>query len=232
VSPVDSVQETFGLTLVEAMACGLPVIAADWDGYREIVDAPRTGILVPTLLAGDLLRISRVAPLEDDAWVHWELGQAAALDVEHLTDALVRLMRDPDLRKKMGAKARQRVCELFDWSSVICAFQDEWARLSFSARNSNSCPPPSPYWYDYGDVFSGHASARLRLDSVVRRVTWADASASPVTCPPPFLSREMLTDTLRSLEVPTMICSLPGRPATLLQHVAYLVKHGLVKEVS
>ena len=33
-SLVDNIQETFGLTPIEAMAAGLPVVASDWDGYR------------------------------------------------------------------------------------------------------------------------------------------------------------------------------------------------------
>ena len=49
--PVDNIQETFGLAVLEAMAAGLPVICSDWDGYRDIVVNGITGITVPTLMA-------------------------------------------------------------------------------------------------------------------------------------------------------------------------------------
>ncbi len=48
ISLADSVQETFGLTPVEAMAAGLPVIASDWNGYKETVREGLDGFRILT----------------------------------------------------------------------------------------------------------------------------------------------------------------------------------------
>jgi len=42
-----SVRETFGMTVLEALASGMPVVAARWGGISGILDDPRLGQLVP-----------------------------------------------------------------------------------------------------------------------------------------------------------------------------------------
>lgn len=66
ISLADNPQETFGLTLLEAAAAGKPVIASDYDGYRDLVVHGETGLLVPTLDRG-AEDVSLMAPLLYDS---------------------------------------------------------------------------------------------------------------------------------------------------------------------
>ena len=44
----DNFQETFGLTPLEGMASGLPVIVSDWNGYKSTVRNNIDGFKIPT----------------------------------------------------------------------------------------------------------------------------------------------------------------------------------------
>ncbi len=55
VSLSDNIQESFGITPVEAMAAGLPCLVSDWDGYRDTVVHGETGFRIPDLVAAGRL---------------------------------------------------------------------------------------------------------------------------------------------------------------------------------
>ncbi len=46
---IDNMQESFGLTPIEAMAAGLPRVISDWDGYRDSVQHGEDGFLIRTI---------------------------------------------------------------------------------------------------------------------------------------------------------------------------------------
>jgi glycosyltransferase involved in cell wall biosynthesis len=133
ISLSDNVQETFGLTPIEAMAAGLPVIVSDWDGYRESVRDGIEGLRVPTLLppagAGrDLASLYGVDTLSYSDYVA-NLAMATAVDVEACTEAIVRLVGDDGLRQKLGENGRQRARSTYDWSVVVAKHEELWTEL-------------------------------------------------------------------------------------------------------
>jgi L-malate glycosyltransferase len=86
---VPSHGEPFGLTALEAMACGKPVVATDAGGLAYLVDAPRGGRKVP-------------------------VGDADAL-----ATALIEILREPGLAESMGRHNRCFAVEHYDWEGVI-----------------------------------------------------------------------------------------------------------------
>jgi glycosyltransferase involved in cell wall biosynthesis len=84
-----SFYETGGISVIEAMAFGLPVVATHAGGLAEVVEDGVTGILVPP-------------------------G-----DSEALAEAVCRLLREPELRRRMGEAGRERVLEKFTIEGIV-----------------------------------------------------------------------------------------------------------------
>lgn len=134
ISPSDNPQETFGLTVLEAMSCGLPVIASDFDGYRDLVVHDETGFLVPTYWGPGADVATEIAPVGFERAYHLLLSQGIAVDVERLAGALDRLLRSEDLRRRMGEAGRARAVAEFSWRVVIGKYEEAWAELGEKAR--------------------------------------------------------------------------------------------------
>jgi len=133
-SLADNLQESFGLTPIEAMAAGLPCVVSDWDGYRDTVVDDVTGFRVPTALppagAGAELAWRRLLGIDDDSVFHALTCETVAVDTEAAAEAIARLADDPELRRRMGAAGRNRARSSFAWPTVIRAYEALWAELA------------------------------------------------------------------------------------------------------
>ena len=86
------------ISILEAMAAGLPVVACDVGGVGELVADGETGLLVPSA------------------------------DPARLAEALRRLVADPGLRRRLGAVGRARARERFDLPAFRAAHLELYAR--------------------------------------------------------------------------------------------------------
>ena len=105
--------EGIAVTLYEAMACGIPVVAAEVGGQAELVTSD-TGVLVPR--------------------------SSADAEAEAYADAIEQLLRDNARRRSMGEAARARVEDHFDLSLTGHRL-DELINGAISVHREN--PPPA-----------------------------------------------------------------------------------------
>lgn len=99
--------------LLEAAACGLPIITTDWPGCREVVQDRENGLLVPPR------------------------------SVPALVDALRELLGDPQLRAVMGAHTRQVAEQQFSLGSVIERTKAVYRELLIEPARRSRLPAPA-----------------------------------------------------------------------------------------
>ena len=100
-----SLVEGMPLAVLEAMSSGLPVVASDVGGVREVVENEVSGFVV--------------SPRSEKAVV----------------EALIRLLSDEELRVRMGAAARRRVLQNFSWDRAASATESLFSGLVRAAAS-------------------------------------------------------------------------------------------------
>lgn len=128
VSLSDNIQETFGLTPVEAMAAGLPVVVSDWNGYKDTVRDGIDGFKVATILppanSGADLALRSAMGIDTYDFYIGRTSLATVVDPGILTGVLRLLASNPALRAKMGAAGKKRVQSEFDWPLIIARYSE------------------------------------------------------------------------------------------------------------
>ncbi|OGC90381.1 MAG: hypothetical protein A2W25_02180 [candidate division Zixibacteria bacterium RBG_16_53_22] len=92
-------EEAFGVAALEASATGLPVVATRVGGIPEVVVDCETGLLVERK------------------------------DVSQLAQAILKLVNEPELRRKMGRAGRKFVEEKYRWEDNLRAMRDLYYRM-------------------------------------------------------------------------------------------------------
>ena len=94
-----SEHESFGLTALEAMSCGVPVIGTSGSGMDEFLGDSEAGLL-------------------------FEVGE-----IPGMVDGCISILSNPDLANKMGKKGRERVLQLYSEERIIGLYENLYMKV-------------------------------------------------------------------------------------------------------
>ncbi|MEY4765996.1 MAG: hypothetical protein RI907_2669 [Pseudomonadota bacterium] len=189
----DNIQETFGITPIEAMAAGLPVVVTDWDGYRDTIRHEVDGLRVPTVMPaaglGQDLALRHALELDNYDMYCGLTCSMVGVDLDATAAAFVRLAGDADLRRRMGEAGRERARTVYDWRVVMGQYEALWARQT-EMRRAAAQPGRTPAlahpwparldpWYAFGayPTHQVHLATPLALAHGSANEAWAHLDA-------------------------------------------------------
>ncbi len=172
-SLADNIQETFGISPIEAMAAGLPLVVADWDGYKDTV-TPDCGYRVPTSMpdpgVGNELIFRHAVNLDNYDFYCGHTGIFVGVDIPSCCRAFTALVTDSALRAKMGSAARKRAADFYDWSKIIPVYEELWLELNARRNRSPEGGPKAwPARLDPYSAFQHYSTLTLSGATELRR---------------------------------------------------------------
>tara|TARA_Y100001935_G_C17311322_1_gene516526 strand:+ start:1891 stop:3615 length:1725 start_codon:yes stop_codon:yes gene_type:complete len=167
ISLTDNFQETFGLTPLEGMAAGLPVVVTDWDGYKDTVRNNKDGYTIPTVTLEkgggiDLIYNYYSDITNYDQYISFA-SQRVAVDIDICIKRIMELIENPDLRKKMGESGKKRAESNFSWGTIMNSYSDLRDNLNKKRDSINLKQDTKSYMeiYDPMNLFSSYPTETL-----------------------------------------------------------------------
>ena len=249
VSLSDNIQETFGITPIEAMSAGIPVVVSDWDGYRHSVrdgiDGFRIRTLVPEMAKQQDLIYRYEMKLDTYDYYCGHTSMSNIIDVGQLIHRLTELVQNSDLRVEMGQHGQVRARDHYDWSIIIREYIQHWESLEVDRKSNDDLALAAPsIWPERLDpmiAFKEYPTERLKLNDILEHgaasgsnlekilrdhmITYAKQVIMPATATIRILSG--FSDKFKANELAEALA--PGNVPLGMRLVASLVKFDVVR---
>lgn len=140
--------ESFGMTVLEAMVCGIPCVVTDFDGPPEVIG--KTGLVISA------------ERLERDICFF-----NAFPNIQLFSDAICKLLEDENLRLELGQAARKR-SEKFSWDRVGKELIELFRKMREQKEKATMSKVTFPikfYRQYYSDICEATSKAKLINDS-------------------------------------------------------------------
>jgi glycosyltransferase involved in cell wall biosynthesis len=241
VAVADNTQETFGLSILEALGHGVPVVASRFDGYKDLVEHGVDGLLIDTLWC-EADPLAGLGDVMDPNVAQLVQAQSVAVDTEQLADHLGALIADGPRRQAMGAAGRAKVRARFRASAVVRHYEALWDELAAAAatltdwRHPAAAPPAAaspadPAALSPSAIFRAYPTGFLSAGDRV-------ATVPGVAIDPPYSDVAVLLDG-RLLAAIRERCLVPARVGDVVAlspveargwfAVMWLLKYGVLR---
>lgn len=242
----DNNQETFGLSVVEAMAHRLPCVVTDFNGYRERIIHGEEGYRIRTIGMKKNHTLKDISEVMNFNSVQLMNAQGVTLDLEALEDAFISLITSSEKRQALGTAARKRA-EEYSWPVIIRAYESHWETLFQNSREQKPAPVmTNPFEINYGKIFEHYTTEHLLPDSALEITKeGSDIIAGTAAIPGKYadmhsilveefiiLVLKMLKERPASLSV--LIRSVSKNQVSIEQsllevHLLWMAKYGLIR---
>jgi glycosyltransferase involved in cell wall biosynthesis len=253
----DNIQETFGITPVEAMAAGLPVVVSDWNGYKDTVRHGIDGFRISTLSPSsfpnqEIHREHAVGRIDYDAYLMLTSIQVS-INHKEASEAFLRLIESESLRRIMGSNGQRRVADTYDWKVVIPQYELLWDQLNErrllknktinSFNMSHSCPSrPDPFAF-----FANYPTAQLEVfdllvlkcsseefvnqfDCIISMKMFASYSTLLIERAQILKMIELFSDSVQSVD--SLATMLRLNKSIVMRTISFLIKVDMVGKVA
>lgn len=247
VSLSDNIQETFGITPLEAMAAGLPVIVSDWNGYKDTVrdgvDGFRIPVVWPAGGAGKDLSLRHEEGIDSYDFYIGRVSMATVIDVGVLTNRMIDLAKNQSLRHSLGEAGRQRVKTHFDWPVILDQYTALATELESIRKQAGygqdilsrpNRPDPFSLFAHYPtSIVSGDMTVALNADLARQLEAYLELGIAryviePATLPKEVI-REMMESATMSATVSDLMASCPRLDHRIkIRAIMWLAKMGVL----